>query len=181
MLTKTKNEYHNVSLPGNQLRSPVEGRMGLASDRKEHKEPSSLGLLALAYGVSSDSDEESEGNIPANPQDGHDSDSSETHYRDYSDEMGKNDSTMIESNYLTHRFTHQNKPQIETSNFLPNEAEATTMPFITRSDEDSSRLHVFCLEHAIQVEKRLSQVGGAHVFLICHPGEFLVDHILTKT
>lgn len=181
MFTKTQTEYDNVSLPGNQLRSPVEGRMGLTSDHKEHKEPSSLGLLALAYGASSDSDEENEDNVPANPQDGQDSDSTETQNLDYSDEMGKNDSTMTESNYLTHRFRHQKKPQIETSNFLPNEAEATTMPFVTRSDEDSSRLHVFCLEHAIQVEKRLSQVGGAHVFLVCHPGEFLVDHILTKT
>ncbi|KAL8456775.1 hypothetical protein ACS0TY_034040 [Phlomoides rotata] len=161
---------------GNQLRSPSEGRMGLAFDHKAHKEPSSLGLLALAYGNSSDSDEETEANNSANPEDGHASDHNETQNSDYSDEMGTNDSKMIESNYLTRRFRCQKKIQTETSNFLPHEPEATlssldgtTMPFVSRSDEDSSRLHVFCLQHAIQVEKRLSQVGGAHVLLVCHP------------
>lgn len=37
------------------------------------------------------------------------------------------------------------------------------------SDEDSSRMHVFCLEHAVEVEQKLRQIGGVHVFLFCHP------------
>ncbi|XP_042472637.1 lysine-specific demethylase REF6-like isoform X1 [Zingiber officinale] len=37
------------------------------------------------------------------------------------------------------------------------------------SDKDSSRMHVFCLEHAAEVEKRLQPVGGVHMMLLCHP------------
>ncbi|XVE56662.1 hypothetical protein DITRI_Ditri04bG0028800 [Diplodiscus trichospermus] len=43
------------------------------------------------------------------------------------------------------------------------------IPFTPRSDEDSSRVHVFCLEHAVEVEQQLRQIGGVHVFLLCHP------------
>ncbi|OMP07019.1 hypothetical protein COLO4_07696 [Corchorus olitorius] len=47
--------------------------------------------------------------------------------------------------------------------------ENADMPFAPRSDEDSSRMHVFCLEHAAEVEQQLRQIGGVHVFLLCHP------------
>ncbi|KAL9235582.1 hypothetical protein vseg_010328 [Gypsophila vaccaria] len=36
-------------------------------------------------------------------------------------------------------------------------------------DEDSSRMHVFCLEHAVEVEKLLQPIGGVHIVLLCHP------------
>lgn len=41
-----------------------------------------------------------------------------------------------------------------------------------QSDDDSSRMHIFCLEHAVEVEKQLHLVGGVHMLLLCHPGEF---------
>lgn len=47
----------------------------------------------------------------------------------------------------------------------------STTPAV-RSDKDSSRMHVFCLEHAIEVERQLRPVGGVHIMLLCHPGEF---------
>ncbi|XP_022729420.1 lysine-specific demethylase REF6-like [Durio zibethinus] len=47
--------------------------------------------------------------------------------------------------------------------------ENADIPFAPRSDEDSSRMHVFCLEHAVEVEKQLRKIGGVHVFLLCHP------------
>ncbi|KAL4325922.1 hypothetical protein GQ457_11G028250 [Hibiscus cannabinus] len=47
--------------------------------------------------------------------------------------------------------------------------ENADIPFIQRSDEDSSRMHVFCLEHAVEVEQQLRQIGGVHIFLLCHP------------
>lgn len=50
--------------------------------------------------------------------------------------------------------------------------ENADIPFAPKSDEDSSRMHVFCLEHAIEVEQQLRQIGGVHVFLLCHPGRF---------
>lgn len=104
---------------------------------------------------------------------------------EFSDEFNANSSTTIESNSLTHRISrYQTEPQFDIPNSLSCKAvgtprtalaprEPTTIPFTSKLDEDSSRLHVFCLQHAIQVEKRLSQVGGVDVFLVCHPGEFL--------
>ncbi|XWS60329.1 hypothetical protein CRYUN_Cryun07bG0026500 [Craigia yunnanensis] len=47
--------------------------------------------------------------------------------------------------------------------------ENADIPFAPKSDEDSSRMHVFCLEHAVEVEQQLRQIGGVHVFLLCHP------------
>jgi hypothetical protein len=29
---------------------------------------------------------------------------------------------------------------------------------------------VFCLEHAVEIEQQLRQIGGVHIFLLCHPG-----------
>ncbi|KAK1363231.1 hypothetical protein POM88_038792 [Heracleum sosnowskyi] len=36
-------------------------------------------------------------------------------------------------------------------------------------DEDSSRSHVFCLQHAFEVELKLRALGGVHMLLLCHP------------
>lgn len=47
--------------------------------------------------------------------------------------------------------------------------ENKNMSFAPRSDEDSSRMHVFCLEHAKEVEKQLRRIGGVHILLLCHP------------
>eukprot|EP00258_Populus_trichocarpa_P022258 XP_024438277.1 lysine-specific demethylase REF6 [Populus trichocarpa] len=47
--------------------------------------------------------------------------------------------------------------------------ENPDMPFTQRSDRDSSCLHVFCLEHAVEIEQQLRQIGGVHIFLLCHP------------
>ncbi|KAF7032181.1 hypothetical protein CFC21_043390 [Triticum aestivum] len=40
---------------------------------------------------------------------------------------------------------------------------------IVKIDKDSARMHVFCLEHAVEVEKQLQAIGGAHVILLCRP------------
>ncbi|KAF9600301.1 hypothetical protein IFM89_005887 [Coptis chinensis] len=37
------------------------------------------------------------------------------------------------------------------------------------SQEESSRKHIFCLEHAVEVEKQLRPIGGASILLLCHP------------
>ena len=44
---------------------------------------------------------------------------------------------------------------------------------VVKPDKDSSRMHVFCLEHAIEVEKQLQAIGGADIFLLCRPGQSL--------
>lgn len=48
--------------------------------------------------------------------------------------------------------------------------EKANMSLSPRSDEDSSRMHVFCLEHAVEVEQQLRPIGGVHILLLCHPG-----------
>ncbi|KAJ8771264.1 hypothetical protein K2173_026441 [Erythroxylum novogranatense] len=47
--------------------------------------------------------------------------------------------------------------------------EQVDASFGHRSDEDSSRMHVFCLEHAVEVEQQLCPIGGVHIMLLCHP------------
>uniref|UniRef100_A0A6N2KI02 JmjC domain-containing protein n=1 Tax=Salix viminalis TaxID=40686 RepID=A0A6N2KI02_SALVM len=47
--------------------------------------------------------------------------------------------------------------------------EKPDMPFTQRSDKESSCRHVFCLEHAVEIEQQLSQIGGVHILLLCHP------------
>lgn len=169
-----------------------------ASDSDVRNEPSSLGLLALAYGDSLDSeDEDCEVNDPiegcgtSKSDDFRYGDACEKTEakincrKDISYELDRNNSSMIESNSLTNRFSrHQTEPQFDILDSLTCKAVGThrsglaprqpaTMPFVPRLDEDSSRLHVFCLQHAMQVRKRLSQLGGADVFLVCHPGQVL--------
>lgn len=40
---------------------------------------------------------------------------------------------------------------------------------VPQCDEESSRMHVFCLEHAVEAEQQLRPIGGAHILLLCHP------------
>ncbi|CAN6585486.1 unnamed protein product [Malus baccata var. baccata] len=47
--------------------------------------------------------------------------------------------------------------------------QKTSMSFHPGCDEDSSRMHVFCLEHAVEVEQQLRSIGGVHILLLCHP------------
>uniref|UniRef100_A0A5B6ZDI0 Putative lysine-specific demethylase REF6 n=1 Tax=Davidia involucrata TaxID=16924 RepID=A0A5B6ZDI0_DAVIN len=88
----------------------------------------------------------------------------------------------IESNSLGGRFRHQMKLSPTASNCSPVAHRAVTtignaiipienatMAFAPRSDEDSTRMHVFCLQHALEVEQQLRSVGGVHMLLLCHP------------
>ncbi|XP_008799926.2 lysine-specific demethylase JMJ705-like isoform X1 [Phoenix dactylifera] len=43
------------------------------------------------------------------------------------------------------------------------------IPAMRRCDKDSSRMHVFCLEHAVEVEKQIQPAGGIDIMLFCHP------------
>ncbi|KAF8408360.1 hypothetical protein HHK36_007509 [Tetracentron sinense] len=52
---------------------------------------------------------------------------------------------------------------------VDNSVENTNRLLMQRSDEDSSRMHIFCLEHAVEVEKQLRPIGGVHMLLLCHP------------
>jgi hypothetical protein len=41
-------------------------------------------------------------------------------------------------------------------------------------NKDSCRMHVFCLEHALETWTKLQKIGGANVMLLCHPGIYTV-------
>ncbi|ONK71199.1 uncharacterized protein A4U43_C04F5900 [Asparagus officinalis] len=47
--------------------------------------------------------------------------------------------------------------------------QCSVVSAIERSDKDSSRMHVFCLEHALEVEKLLHPLGGVNIMILCHP------------
>ncbi|KAF8659639.1 hypothetical protein HU200_058397 [Digitaria exilis] len=47
------------------------------------------------------------------------------------------------------------------------ESDALTL---LKYNKDSCRMHVFCLEHALETWTRLQQSGGANIMLLCHPG-----------
>ncbi|CAI9773813.1 unnamed protein product [Fraxinus pennsylvanica] len=196
----------------------------IVSNSKTQKDTSSLGLLALMYDNSSDSEEEEvEARIPVKDPETKGSDCSEGvhdgqelgYYQidsgnevplkipnsyskhgiaragnkdkvyqnlDYSDEFETDNCKLVDSKSLMHSFRNLTKLQNSASSCNPVAdkdgatistglvpLEKTSMSFAPRSDEESSRMHVFCLQHAVQVEQRLSTFGGAHVFLVCHP------------
>ncbi|KAA8540727.1 hypothetical protein F0562_024354 [Nyssa sinensis] len=101
---------------------------------------------------------------------------------DCSVEFQTDNVASIESSSLGGRFRHQMKLSPTASNCSPVAHRAATtignpiipienatMAFASRSDEDSSRMHVFCLQHALEVEQQLRSFGGVHVLLLCHP------------
>ncbi|XP_022882747.1 lysine-specific demethylase REF6-like isoform X3 [Olea europaea var. sylvestris] len=126
---------------------------------------------------------------------------------DYSNEIEIDKCKLVDSNSLTHSFRNLTKLQNSTSNCNPVAGkeeetistalvplEKTTTSFASRSDKESSRMHVFCLQHAVQVEQRLNSFGGARIFLVSHPDypklesqakkvaeELKIDHLWNDT
>jgi hypothetical protein len=37
-------------------------------------------------------------------------------------------------------------------------------------NKDSCKMHVFCLEHAVETWTQLQEIGGANIMIFCHPG-----------
>ncbi|CAL4907155.1 unnamed protein product [Urochloa decumbens] len=40
---------------------------------------------------------------------------------------------------------------------------------LLKYSKDSCRMHVFCLEHALETWTKLQKIGGANIMLLCHP------------
>ncbi|KAL2346992.1 hypothetical protein Fmac_000992 [Flemingia macrophylla] len=62
---------------------------------------------------------------------------------------------------------HDAERSLSNKSMIPFDNKNASM--VLQSDEDSSRMHVFCLEHAIEAEQQLRPIGGAHILLLCHP------------
>nr|XP_027123006.1 lysine-specific demethylase REF6 [Coffea arabica] len=237
MYKRNPDELFDVPVQSGGLYQSVDDEIvGLIPNTEAQKDTSSLGLLALTYGNSSDSDED---DVDANnhteacqneakdcsPESGlhcHDAGLHEGGSRNNviscsefscadvvplqiigsSDKQGTTKSTSesrrhpppdgtieykrrsfpsMEIDNLADRCRHQVKEQDASSpSPLAHKAETITstaivefenktLPFAGRPDEDSSRMHVFCLQHAVQVEKQLRSIGGVNVLLLCHP------------
>ncbi|KAL8154199.1 hypothetical protein V2J09_011959 [Rumex salicifolius] len=170
----------------------------------EMKRSSALGLLALTYGNSSDSEEEEEEIPPPSCKYQRDHSSSPFSHQDHTSELtgihdldslneGKDSAAInIPHPYRDREFSRVDSEDSDLgstelaegfSNRLPSlhdiniaEMNKSSLPFSKRSDDDSSRVHVFCLEHALELEQLLRPVGGVHIMLLCHPDYPKVEH-----
>ncbi|KAL1814610.1 hypothetical protein ACET3Z_017184 [Daucus carota] len=202
------------------------GTGGMNAYAETHIGNSSLGLLALTYGDSSDSDEDDQCEAPVNANktefsnfsavNSLDSDDSgspcHAHYSgpsgrfisfplhscededprqiiDSYEEHGHARSDLEDRCYQTSNCSfgfQTNNPSLMADSFKggsshlahtterscgsdPRPIDNRTMSFASRADEDSSRYHVFCLQHAAEIEQKLRSVGGVHLLLLCHP------------
>ncbi|KAM7277331.1 hypothetical protein ACFE04_019197 [Oxalis oulophora] len=111
---------------------------------------SALGLLAMTYGNCSDSDED-----------------------DLSSDVCVTtsllNSSSQRSDHLQNSLEDENIDYVKSNRCQNGQATQKKDTSFPLGDEDSSRLHIFCLEHAIQAEEQLRAIGGANIILLCHP------------
>ncbi|XP_021762043.1 lysine-specific demethylase REF6-like [Chenopodium quinoa] len=209
------------------LKSNTSENVEVGSHTEIKNESSALGLLAMTYGHSSDSDEDdvqpncpvvSEDNLSGDGSWGarfHQDDSSSPNFEqgydsglergpsqissrsdcededslqrsDFYEHCGhrriNGDDDEYDSHNCSAKFTEEDTLTSER-NYSPIADEHNTakyscaidpvgkpnLSYPRRCDEDSSRMHVFCLEHAVEVEKQLRPIGGVHILLLCHP------------
>ncbi|KAL0722359.1 hypothetical protein Bca4012_036958 [Brassica carinata] len=135
-------------------------RTSTASVTKAHKEDGALGLLASVYGDSSDSEEED--------------------HKGLDTVISQNGASPCEASVFGTNGNEEatdgqrlscgkGKGVAEGSNGGSTSVLEITPPFVSSSDDDSSRLYVFCLEHAAEVEQQLRPFGGINIMLLCHP------------
>lgn len=219
MRKSTRDDLFDVPIQAADDIQTVQQSTEVFMDTETKETASALGLLALNYGNSSDSEEEDiEADIPvyssrtksrdfapvvglqsessvesgddvplqvvdSYEDDGHLISNFRARYKSFecSDEFESDNMASKDSNSLGSGFRQQMKSSADDSNFSPLTKKArsssnaidpfeNTMSFAPRSDVDSCRLHVFCLQHAVEVEQRLRPIGGAHILLLCHPG-----------
>ncbi|CAN8254895.1 unnamed protein product [Cochlearia groenlandica] len=164
--------FYNVPAQTTELSMKIDDQTTSSSSLpKACKNGGALGLLASTYGDSSDSEEEdhkglditiSEGVTRIYDQEGVLEESS-------FDRNGNKEITNGQSSDFNSQMLTYGKGTTSSCSTLSCTSEQNRLPFIPRSDDYSSRLHVFCLEHAAEVEQQLRPIGGIHILLLCHP------------
>ncbi|KAK9090226.1 hypothetical protein Sjap_023403 [Stephania japonica] len=165
------------------------------SDAEAQRHFSSLDLLADAYGDSSDSDEELAGaESPMSTGGIHIANNLTLHERNESarspDEVCsattdslsyglEQDHNHEQSEKMYHTSVRLGYTGVKSKMDVFSETktqctfdvpvEATDALVTQLSEEYPSRNHIFCLEHAVEVQKQLQPIGGAHLLLLCHP------------
>lgn len=140
----------------------------MKGDQRTSTASGALGLLASAYGDSSDSEEENHKGIDAGI--------SQNGASSYEAPAFGTDGNEEATDGRTSDHSSQRLPCGKGVGVAegPNGGSASvlevTLPFVSSSEDDSSRLHVFCLEHAAEVEQQLRPFGGVNIMLLCHPG-----------
>ncbi|XP_027339022.1 lysine-specific demethylase JMJ705-like isoform X2 [Abrus precatorius] len=79
----------------------------------------------------------------------------------------KNIRTVPNSTSNCSQDSHDAERSLSVNPVVPIDNRSASL--VPQSDEDSSRMHIFCLEHAVEAELQLRPIGGAHIFLLCHP------------
>lgn len=148
-----------------------------ASCSRPPKDTSSLSFLALTYGDATDSETESREVSPVYGLDSDDSRSPASLSFPVvspieSTNSQSSDVIVIPGMVLPHVTATSSSVANRTesaigSALVPVQNRGTLFP--QNSDEDSSRSHVFCLQHAFEVEQKLSKLGGVQVLLLCNP------------
>nr|XP_043637142.1 lysine-specific demethylase REF6 [Erigeron canadensis] len=142
-------------------------KLAITLSNVNQKADSSLGLLALAYGDSSDSDDD------------HDHARADIKVEDCqifnsSDELQHNGSfkdlncSRGGSEYEIELSCDEQNRLLDTHKSGKGIFQVESLSMNMPCDEDSSRMHIFCLEHAVEVEKLLRPVGGVNMLLLCH-------------
>lgn len=156
-----------------------------------------LALLASAYGNSSDSEEEQiavdshESNVInsaserslSHTQDSHASPMTaidrgddipskssscvDLMHHKFECNLGENMGTVLYSASNCSQDTHDAERSLSNKSMVPIGNKNPSIAL--QSNEDSSRMHVFCLAHAAEAEQQLRPIGGAHILLLCHP------------
>ncbi|KAK1359629.1 Lysine-specific demethylase REF6 [Heracleum sosnowskyi] len=199
MTKKTRNGL--VDVPGESvergLAETTEGSRKMNSHVDTQRDNSSLGLLALTYADSSDSDEDQiEAPVDAkttdslnfsaiNELDSDNSDSPSHNYfsgpsdrcnisfplRSCGDEVSLQNFDPYEEHGRTRadieNRSYQTSYRAVGSALAP--MDNIIKSYASKTEEDSFRLHVFCLQHAVEVEQQLCSIGGVHMLLLCHP------------
>ncbi|XP_071742532.1 lysine-specific demethylase JMJ705 [Rutidosis leptorrhynchoides] len=168
MAKSNRDGLFDVPVKSNDQMHPVDN-MSVTSLTAPQKVSSSLGLLAQAYGGdSSDSeDDHRDENIDRSFEDHGDMKYTNDQTSEYSAEFEET-INLRDSNYSRSKYQYEIESSHAELDPLLDAPEDETTATYTTCDEDSSRKHIFCLQHALEVEQRLGAVGGVHVLLLCH-------------
>ncbi|XP_024973375.1 lysine-specific demethylase REF6-like isoform X1 [Cynara cardunculus var. scolymus] len=194
MPKSTRDGLFDVPIKSTDEAQTVDDNPGITPATADQKVNSSLGLLALAYGDSSDSDDDRvEGDIHTNcssdlpPNNKTALLGAASSHGDHHDQDARGDMKYINDQTFDCSVEFERNRSLKDSNCLTGKSliaeqnclsdvhvsekavrQIENTPITTVCDEESSRMHIFCLEHALEVEQRLRAVGGVHMLLLCH-------------
>ncbi|CAM8933784.1 unnamed protein product [Rhodiola kirilowii] len=187
------NSTYNIHIQSSNGHAEDEYQCSEAISDNDELRTTALDLLASAYGNSSDSEDHmldsdpdyadgpnfskvsldsdfecdnSDIRDPSQENDFHCASSPKLHFEG---EAGPHIADSDEENQYGRVFKHRSSTYDKPSFNLDKLASMGSNLASLQSDKDSSMMHVFCLEHAVEVKKKLEKIGGVRMLLLCHP------------